>query len=89
MINHCYALLRGSNIVLLCLSVQVLVAVEKIWHIEHFVCAYCKRQLGTDIFYESDGFPYCELDYRELFLPKCADCHAAIVDVSVSTIVRL
>jgi len=62
-------------------------ALEKIWHIEHFVCAYCKRQLGTDIFYESDGFPYCELDYQELFLPKCADCHAAIFDVSVSTIV--
>jgi len=61
---------------------QVLLALDLIWHIEHFVCAYCKRQLGTDVFYENDGQPYCELDYQELFLPKCADCHAAIVDVS-------
>jgi len=67
-----------------CISVQVLLALDKIWHVEHFVCAYCKRQLGTDIFYENDGLPYCELDYQEVFLPKCAECRAAIVDVSVS-----
>jgi len=80
--DHGYALCCNS-IILLCSSVQVLMALEKIWHIEHFVCAYCKRQLGTDIFYENDGLPYCELDYQELFLPKCADCHGAISDVSV------
>jgi len=64
----------------------VLLALDKIWHIEHFLCAYCKRQLGTDIFYEDDGLPYCEMDYQELFLPKCADCHGAIVDVSITVL---
>jgi len=62
---------------------QVLLALDKIWHIEHFVCAHCKRQLGTDIFYENDGLPYCELDFQELFLPKCAECHGAIMEVRV------
>jgi len=59
-------------------------ALDRIWHIEHFVCAHCKRELGTDLFYENSGLPYCALDYQELFLPKCADCHSAIADVSSS-----
>ena len=42
-----------------------------------------------DIFYENDGLPYCELDYQELFLPKCDDCHAAIMDVSVCVVVNI
>jgi len=63
--------------------VQVLLALDKIWHIEHFLCAYCKRQLRTNIFYENGGLPYCELDYQELFLLKCDGCHSAIMEVSV------
>jgi len=59
------------------------------WHLEHFLCSYCKRKLGTDVFYENDGLPYCELDYQELFVPKCAECNTAIMDVSVLSVLDL
>jgi hypothetical protein len=61
----------------------VLMALGKIWHVQHFVCAYCKNQLGTNVFYEREGLPYCEADYQALFLPKCAHCHCTIVEKCV------
>ena len=60
---------------------QVLVALGKLWHVQHFTCAHCKRDLGTSVFYERDGLAYCVDDYQNLFLPKCADCGGAILEV--------
>ena len=63
-------------------SLQVMTALGKIWHPEHFQCAHCNVELGTQNFFERDGLPYCEKDYHQLFSPMCAACGGPILDVS-------
>ena len=63
---------------------QVMTALGKIWHPEHFQCAHCNVELGTQNFFERDGLPYCEKDYHQLFSPMCAACGGPILDVSES-----
>lgn len=61
---------------------QVITALGKTWHPEHFTCAHCNQELGTKNFFERDGRPYCEVDYHNLFSPRCAYCNGPILDVS-------
>jgi len=56
-------------------------ALGKLWHVQHFTCVHCKHELGTSIFYEHDGLPYCVRDYQDMFLPKCAGCGDVILEV--------
>lgn len=65
---------------------QVITALGKIWHIEHFMCAHCHETLGTKNFYERDGQAYCERDYHSLFAPRCAYCNGPIVDKCVTAL---
>lgn len=65
---------------------QVITALGKIWHIEHFMCAHCHEALGTKNFYERDGVAYCERDYHNLFAPRCAYCNGPIVDKCVTAL---
>lgn len=60
---------------------QVITALGKTWHPEHFTCAHCTQELGTRNFFERDGKPYCETDYHNLFSPRCAYCNGPILDV--------
>lgn len=60
---------------------QVITALGRTWHPEHFTCNHCMQELGTRNFFERDGFPYCETDYHNLFSPRCAYCNGAILDV--------
>ncbi|KAI3641106.1 hypothetical protein MIR68_000836 [Amoeboaphelidium protococcarum] len=51
---------------------RCLTAIGKKFHPEHFVCAFCKKQLttgggGASTFKERDGKPYCVNDYIKLF----------------------
>lgn len=59
---------------------QVITALGRSYHKEHFTCAHCHQELGTKNFYERDDLPYCELDYQALFSPKCAACGDPILD---------
>lgn len=61
--------------------VQVVTALGRTWHPEHFVCSHCRQELGTQNFFERDGQPYCEPDYHHLFSPRCAYCNGPILDV--------
>lgn len=61
---------------------KVLDALGRQWHPEHFTCATCEVELGAVTYYESNGRPYCEKDYHELFAPRCAYCNGPILDVS-------
>lgn len=61
---------------------QVITALGRNYHKEHFTCAHCGQELGTRNFYERDNLPYCEKDYQSLFSPKCAACNEPILDVS-------
>lgn len=65
---------------------QVITALGKTWHPEHFTCAHCTQELGTRNFFERDGKPYCEPDYHNLFSPRCAYCNGPILDVRVYNI---
>ncbi|CAG8487211.1 8444_t:CDS:2 [Cetraspora pellucida] len=53
---------------------RVLAAMGKKWHPEHFNCKHCGITLEYVAFFEKDGYPYCHLDYHELFSPKCGHC---------------
>jgi paxillin len=53
---------------------------------QHFVCAHCNQELGTQNFFERDGKSYCEDDYQHLFSPRCDRCDEAILDKCVSAL---
>ena len=61
---------------------KVVNALGRQWHAEHFTCASCDMELGSTTYYESNGRPYCEKDYHELYAPRCAYCNGPILDVS-------
>lgn len=61
---------------------QVVAALGKMYHPEHFTCAKCNTELGSLSFFEREGLAYCEDDYHRLFSPKCNYCNQAILDVS-------
>uniref|UniRef100_A0A0K0DWE8 LIM zinc-binding domain-containing protein n=1 Tax=Strongyloides stercoralis TaxID=6248 RepID=A0A0K0DWE8_STRER len=63
---------------------QVVIALGKMWHPEHYVCCHCGEELGHRIFFERAGKAYCEHDYHELFSPRCAACQGPIKDRCVT-----
>lgn len=60
---------------------QVLTAMGRTYHPEHFLCHVCRHPLGNASFYERNGNAYCEHDYCELFNPRCAYCNTPIIEV--------
>ncbi|PWA16669.1 hypothetical protein CCH79_00017485, partial [Gambusia affinis] len=65
---------------------QVVTALGKVWHPEHFVCTECETELGSRNFFEKDGRPYCESDYFTLFSPHCANCSKPILNKMVTAL---
>nr|XP_023025601.1 paxillin-like [Leptinotarsa decemlineata] len=65
---------------------QVITALGKTWHPEHFTCAHCTQELGTRNFFEREGKPFCEPDYHNLFSPRCAYCNGPILDKCVTAL---
>uniref|UniRef100_A0A2I9LPF9 PDZ and LIM protein Zasp isoform X3 n=1 Tax=Centruroides hentzi TaxID=88313 RepID=A0A2I9LPF9_9SCOR len=53
---------------------ECLIALDKHWHTDCFICAYCNKPFGNDSFFLEDGLPYCEKDWNELFTTKCVGC---------------
>ncbi|XP_041756762.2 proline-rich protein 12 isoform X2 [Coregonus clupeaformis] len=60
---------------------QVVTAMGRTWHPEHFVCTHCQEEIGSRNFFERDGAPYCEMDYHNLFSPRCHYCNGPILDI--------
>ncbi|KFQ16964.1 Paxillin, partial [Merops nubicus] len=67
---------------------QVVTAMGKTWHPEHFVCTHCQEEIGSRNFFERDGQPYCERDYHNLFSPRCYYCNGPILDKVVTALDR-
>ncbi|XP_032803038.2 paxillin isoform X2 [Petromyzon marinus] len=67
---------------------QVVTAMGRTWHPEHFVCVHCQVEIGSRNFFEKDGQPYCEEDYHSLFSPRCAYCNEAVMDRVVTALDR-
>ncbi|NWT75937.1 LPXN protein, partial [Prunella himalayana] len=59
-------------------SSQVLTALGKTWHPEHFTCARCGQELDKGPFFEQGGQAFCEEDYHQAFSPRCAYCTGPI-----------
>lgn len=71
----------GVFTVMSCVPVQVVTAMGRTWHPEHFVCTHCQEEIGSRNFFEREGQPYCEQDYHNLFSPRCYYCNGPILDV--------
>uniref|UniRef100_UPI00358EA2F1 paxillin-like n=1 Tax=Myxine glutinosa TaxID=7769 RepID=UPI00358EA2F1 len=67
---------------------QVVTAMGKTWHPEHFVCTHCQEEIGSRSFFEKDGEPYCQTDYHNLFAPRCAYCNGPVIDKVVTALNR-
>ncbi|XP_010879643.1 paxillin isoform X1 [Esox lucius] len=67
---------------------QVVTAMGRTWHPEHFVCTHCQEEIGSRNFFERDGAPYCEKDYHNLFSPRCSYCNGPILDKVVTALDR-
>jgi len=65
---------------------EVISALGKRFHPEHFVCGNCMMPLGTSNFYEQDGVPYDERCYQELLCPRCAHCDEPILERCVTAL---
>ncbi|XP_078410049.1 paxillin-like isoform X3 [Cetorhinus maximus] len=65
---------------------QVVTAMGRTWHPEHFVCTHCQEEIGSRNFFERDGQPYCEKDYHNLFSPRCYYCNGPILDKVVTAL---
>uniref|UniRef100_A0A8C2XX50 Paxillin n=1 Tax=Capra hircus TaxID=9925 RepID=A0A8C2XX50_CAPHI len=81
---------RGQGWVLIGIPLlrQVVTAMGKTWHPEHFVCTHCQEEIGSRNFFERDGQPYCEKDYHNLFSPRCYYCNGPILDKVVTALDR-
>ncbi|XP_065190083.1 paxillin-like isoform X2 [Sycon ciliatum] len=58
---------------------QVITAMGKTYHPEHFTCVRCNCDLATENFFERDGKAYCEVDFHQVFAPQCAQCNGPIL----------
>merc|ERR1711915_327279 len=65
---------------------QVVTALGKTFHPEHFTCDQCNMELGTENFFEREGKPFCENCYHTMLSPRCARCNGAILDKCVSAL---
>ncbi|KAJ8286517.1 hypothetical protein GJAV_G00040070 [Gymnothorax javanicus] len=65
---------------------QVVTAMGKTWHPEHFVCTHCQEEIGSRNFFEREGQPYCETDYHNLYSPRCHYCNGPILDKVVTAL---
>lgn len=57
---------------------QVLSALGKKYHPEHFTCAKCNEPIKDSKFQQHEGLPYCDDDYTKMFLKKCFACKQPI-----------
>ena len=86
--NSCHESIAGG-----CSAVK---AGGKFWHQDHFICSECDAALqradggqegaGNTVF-QKDGKLFCELDYKQKFVPKCAFCTDFIMKVLVLLVI--
>jgi paxillin len=61
----------------------MILALDKVYHPDHFVCFDCKKPIKESKFQENNNEPYCDSCYSKKFLKKCKACGEPIKDVSV------
>lgn len=61
---------------------QILTALGKSWHPEHFVCSQCSQPITEGSFNQRDGMPVCSPCYVAKFTDICHGCNQPILGVS-------
>lgn len=69
-----------------CLSsyFQIITALNKSWHPDHFVCLKCDKPISGSTFNERDGSPICSDCFLQYFSEICASCKKPIKGVSTT-----
>lgn len=65
---------------------ELVQAMGRTFHPEHFACGSCRESLGSKPFFETNGVPYCERCYKNSYCPKCAHCDQPISDRCVTAL---
>jgi len=65
---------------------EMITAMGKVYHTDHFICKNCHAPLGTRAFYEVEGAPHCEKCYKASFCPICAHCAQPIADKAITAL---
>ena len=53
-------------------------ALNKKWHVNHFICTQCLGPFEGGAFFEKEGRPYCEGCFYGAFASRCASCNQPI-----------
>lgn len=59
---------------------------QKQWHVDCFQCKHCGQDLEHVAFHTKDGYPYCALDFHELFSTRCDYCNTPIEEKSINAL---
>ncbi|ORX53859.1 RhoGAP-domain-containing protein [Piromyces finnis] len=55
-------------------------AIGKKYHVEHFCCAKCSKDLRSEsMYFEHDGDVYCQKDFFQYFAQKCGSCRIPVL----------
>jgi hypothetical protein len=54
---------------------EVVEALDKKWHPQHFVCAKCGKKIISQSYPVKDGKPYHDSCYQDAFLQRCTICN--------------
>jgi len=65
---------------------DIIQALGKQYHPEHFVCTSCGSQLGSGNFYEQEGQPQCEQCFYSHFCMQCTACGLPITSQVINAI---
>ncbi|XP_068100248.1 transforming growth factor beta-1-induced transcript 1 protein [Hyperolius riggenbachi] len=65
---------------------NLVTALGRTWHPEHFLCKVCRKPIGEEGFHEKDGDPYCSDDYFRLFGAVCAGCSQPVKESYISAL---
>jgi len=65
---------------------EVITAMGRVYHVDHFICTNCHVALGTRNFYEIEGHSQCENCYRALSCPRCAQCDKPVTDRCITAL---
>lgn len=74
--NHCRGPIFG----------EMIQAMGKDFHPEHWVCAQCNDPLGTRNFYDVGGRPQCEQCFSTVGCARCAHCQKPILDRCITAL---
>ncbi|KAG9464220.1 hypothetical protein GDO78_020290 [Eleutherodactylus coqui] len=65
---------------------NLVTALGRTWHPEHFCCKICRKSIGEEGFHEKDDHPYCAYDYYRLFGTVCAGCSEPVKESYISAL---